>query len=288
MSHENSITVERGGRHFIESSVEPGKVLEGPFGTQEEANNRAFHRSAESSGSAIFGHADATAAARRAPVEAPPSSFSESLRSAWEVTTETGMSLSASAALYDEYETYINDFYQRGGTRLPNPYASRARDRPKVEAFVIEAVRKARETNPDLPVLDPEAMRAKIGRDRAEARARRAEVAGREIGFAANAGAFLGTAGATMLDPPVLLSMAFGAPWATSLLRAAVIEAGAAGAGEAFAQIGIQGGRRQFGEEADFGEAVTAVGVAAAGAGILAPVVRGGAAGVRALLKRAR
>ena len=90
-----------------------------------------------------------------------------------------------------------------------------------------------------------------------------------------------------MTDPPVLLSMFFGAPWATSLLRAAVIEAGAAGAGELVAQAAIQSSRRQFGEEPDLGEAAMAVGVAAAGAGVLAPVVRGGAAGVRALLKRA-
>ena len=47
MSHELSITVERDGKHFIESSVEPGKVLEGPFGTQEEANKRAQQRSNE-------------------------------------------------------------------------------------------------------------------------------------------------------------------------------------------------------------------------------------------------
>ena len=45
MSHEMSITVERDGKHFIESSIEPGKVLEGPFGTQEEANQRAQKRS---------------------------------------------------------------------------------------------------------------------------------------------------------------------------------------------------------------------------------------------------
>lgn len=47
MSHELSITVERDGQHFIESSVEPGKVLEGPFSTQEEADRRAVERSRE-------------------------------------------------------------------------------------------------------------------------------------------------------------------------------------------------------------------------------------------------
>jgi len=82
-----------------------------------------------------------------------------------------------------------------------------------------------------------------------------------------------------MADPPVLLSMFFGAPLATGLLRASLIEAGAAGAGEALAQLAIQSSRRQFGEELDIGEAAMAVGIAAGGAGVLAPVVRGGAAG---------
>jgi len=82
-----------------------------------------------------------------------------------------------------------------------------------------------------------------------------------------------------MADPPVLLSMFFGAPLATGLLRASLIEAGAAGAGEALAQVAIQSSRRQFGEDFDIGEAAMAVGIAAGGAGVLAPVVRGGAAG---------
>ena len=47
MTHELSITVERDGQHFIESSVDPGKVLEGPFSTEEEATARAVARSAE-------------------------------------------------------------------------------------------------------------------------------------------------------------------------------------------------------------------------------------------------
>ena len=57
MTHELSITVERDGKHFIESSVEPGKVLEGPFDTGQEALERSIARSdefEESTGSTIF------------------------------------------------------------------------------------------------------------------------------------------------------------------------------------------------------------------------------------------
>jgi hypothetical protein len=46
--HEQSITVERDGRYFIESSVNPGRLLEGPFPTAEDADARAAARSQES------------------------------------------------------------------------------------------------------------------------------------------------------------------------------------------------------------------------------------------------
>ncbi len=91
MSHELSITVEREGQHFIESSVKPGKVLEGPFATQEEADRRAESRSLEfPGGSTLFGNADLFATARRAPAPGPPSDFGESLRSSFNVTMEVG------------------------------------------------------------------------------------------------------------------------------------------------------------------------------------------------------
>lgn len=294
MSHELSITVEREGQHFIESSVEPGKVLEGPFGTQEEADRRAAERSREFpepraiSPNSLFGHDDLVATARRAPAPGPPSSFSESLRSAWEVTSETGRSLSASGDLYEAYEEYLDEVRQHTGKSFPNPWSHEVATRAKVEAMVSGKIKALREADPTVPYRSPEEIRAAIGQDRAAVRQRRAEVARREFGFAATAGATLGMGGAILTDPPVFASMFFGAPWATGLLRAAVMEAGAAGAGELVAQAAIQSSRRQFGEEPDIGEAALAVAIAAGGAGVLAPVVRGGAAGVRALLRRAK
>lgn len=50
MAHELSITVERDGEHFVESSAEPGKVLEGPFKTEDEALARSIQRSDEYAG----------------------------------------------------------------------------------------------------------------------------------------------------------------------------------------------------------------------------------------------
>ncbi len=121
----------------------------------------------------IFGQADALATARRAPAEAPPSSFSESLSSSFEVTMETGRSISAAKAIFDAHEAYAREVLDAGGPALPNPYALAPGETPQAEAFVTERVNKARETNPDIPVFDPEVTRAQIGRNRAAARARR-------------------------------------------------------------------------------------------------------------------
>jgi hypothetical protein len=50
MSHEKNITTERNGKYYIESSVEPRKILEGPFSTAEEALRRSKARSKEFDG----------------------------------------------------------------------------------------------------------------------------------------------------------------------------------------------------------------------------------------------
>ena len=47
MSHELSMVYERDGKYYVESSVEPGKVLEGPFDTKEKAIKRSIERSKE-------------------------------------------------------------------------------------------------------------------------------------------------------------------------------------------------------------------------------------------------
>jgi hypothetical protein len=46
MSHENTETIERDGRHFIRSRV-TGQILEGPFLTAQAAESRARQRSQE-------------------------------------------------------------------------------------------------------------------------------------------------------------------------------------------------------------------------------------------------
>ncbi len=45
--HERTVTTEKEGQHFVESSVEPGKILEGPFDTAREALIRSKVRSVE-------------------------------------------------------------------------------------------------------------------------------------------------------------------------------------------------------------------------------------------------
>lgn len=247
----------------------------------------------------LFGRHDLIATARRNPAAGPPASFVESVRSAFNVTAETGMSISAESSLNSQYETYLDHIRKTTGKRFANPrtppfdaFLGSNPDRPtdtremrmERERALHRDVTALRKDFPDLVPVSPEDIRERIAESRFLAREERAEVARREDGF--SAGAFIGTAGAVLLDPPVLASMFFGAPWATGLLRAAVIEAGAAAAGEVVAQAGIQIDRQQFGEKADLGEAALAVGVAAVGGAVFAPLVRGGVIGVKALLKR--
>ena len=231
----------------------------------------------------LWGREDLFATARRNPAPAPPSDFGESLRSAWTITREQGLSLSAEIQLFDAYDSYLDEIAELTGERPPNPMHTPRDMRGPVIAHVQRELRRLKDKHPDLEVRTPEDIAGEVARLRQAQRERRAEVARREFGLAANLGAFVGTAGAIMTDPPVLASMAFGAPAATGILRAALIEAAAAAGGEVLAQSGIQLGRRQFGEEADLGEAALAVATAGAGAGVMAPVVRGGVAGVRAL-----
>ena len=236
----------------------------------------------------LFGRADALATAGRAPADAPPSDFSESLRSASETRRAVGQSLSANESLYNEYERYLAEVAEVTGKRLPNPFGVSAEQRGRIEALVSDDLRKLSGQHPDMELRSPEDIRAAVGEQRQEIRARRAAVARREISFGAKAGAFIGDAGTAMVDPPVLASMFFGAPAATGILRAALVEAAAAGAGEVVAQVGVQLGRKQFGEQPDLGEAALSVAAVAGGAGVLTPVVRGGVAGVRALMQRAK
>ena len=77
MAHELSITVERDGQHFVESSVERGKVLEGPFATAEEALRRSKERSNGTAPSLTLGSTSAFIPELQVRPKSPAPQFDE-------------------------------------------------------------------------------------------------------------------------------------------------------------------------------------------------------------------
>lgn len=72
----------------------------------------------------LFGHDDLIATARRNPAVGPPSSFTESLASAYNTTMMVGRSDSANMALFDAWASYLTEVRDRTGASLPNPYGA--------------------------------------------------------------------------------------------------------------------------------------------------------------------
>ena len=246
----------------------------------------------------LFGHEDALDTARRAPAVGPPTDFSESLQSAFAVAQETETSAMPYFRLRDEYEGYLETVESLTGERFGNPMdmlhplgdlaglSMHVRARAEAEGQLQDDLAKLREQFVDLPVETPESLRGKVAERRRQARLERAEVAARETGFGSDVAVFLGTAGGIMTDPFLLGTMGFGAPLATSFLRLAAIEAGIGGAAETMLQLNIQATRSDFGEQMDLEQGALSVATVTAGAGILAPVIRGAVVGVRGLLRQ--
>ena len=99
---------------------------------------------------------------------------------------------------------------------------------------------------------------------------------------------FIGAAGGIISDPPILVSMLVGAPAATSILRAMLIEGAIGGVSEAFIQTKVQPFRASIDLPHGLKRGLLNVAAATvAGAGF-AGIIRGGISGTKALLKRSR
>lgn len=220
-----------------------------------------------------------------------PAGFSESFGSALELSSKTMLSISAENALSEAYGDYISEIHSFTGKRLFNPMNFGVKERAKMETRFAEEVEKLREENPEVPHVSPKITRAAIAEDRSALRERAASVSRRGTGIPASLGGFLGTAAAVLADPPVLASMAFGAPMATGILRGALIDAGINVGVEVGVQAAVQSERREFGERPSLSEASQAVLAAGAGGFLLSGLVRGGvkaARPARGLLQKAR
>ena len=111
---------------------------------------------------------------------------------------------------------------------------------------------------------------------------------GRSLDFTTSLAGFAATAGMAIVDPPVLASMAFGAPWATGILRGALIDA-AIGAGvEVPLQTVVQFGRKQFGEKPSLLQGASAVAAAGVGGFALSALLRSGVRGTQFVARETR
>lgn len=240
----------------------------------------------------IFGE-EARDAARRNLAPGDPATPGEAMRSAFDEGMETRRSISAYSAMRRTYARYLDEVRAVTGESFENPMDSmdwrgdfatpsaHARAREREEKALSDKLLKLRERHPEMPWRSPEEIRNEIAAERSALRERRADVARREVGFAAGAASFVGSAGAVLLDPPVAASMAFGLPFSTGILRGALVDAGVGAASETFAQGVVQTERQAFGEKTDFKEAAESVAFAAGGTGAFS-------LGLRALVKGAR
>lgn len=227
-------------------------------------------------------------AAQTRPVRTGITTPGEALASSYDSTVALDQALSVSAGLYDEYEKHRRTLRKVTGQDLFNPFNQPAGDRDRAEASFEERYNKLREQFPELPDINPDSIRAEVGRTRQKIRQRDAIVQEGETGFATGAARFIGATGALMTDPPVLGSMLFGAPWSAGILRTMLIEGGIGAGSEAAVQASLQGARTQVGEQPDLGEAALAIGTAGLGGAAFAGIIKGGAKGMRALIERSR
>jgi hypothetical protein len=221
----------------------------------------------------------------------------ESMSSAYEEVAKNETTLSFQLMRYDMFERYRDQIEELTGDRLYNPLdrATGISDEAEIpgapEEFMddwFQQVGGLREKHPAIPQFTHDQLMQDISAERQKFRDQRAEVASRETSFGNTIAGFVGAAGAILQDPLILSSMAVGAPAATTVLRAAAIEAGIGAVSEVGVQAVVQAARSRLGEGVDFEQAATNILLAGAGGGLMAGVIRGGISGTKALLRRTR
>lgn len=227
----------------------------------------------------------------------------ETIAASFDEQNRNNTILGQEADLMDEYNTYTKELERLTGETFPNPLRSGmvlgtidgrageinvpAQRDQAIKEFETR-IRKLQESNPGIPLLTSDTMNERVGIRRQDRRQRTQDA--REGGGGAIS-SFVGATGGIMADPLLLGTMAFGAPAASGILRAMLIEARVGIVSETALQAGVQSGRERFGEQASLPEAVEAVGGAGLGGGLGAAAFRGIGAGVRStreLLRRSR
>ena len=226
--------------------------------------------------------------ARRAGIATgPATSFVDVLTADYEASRVLDTSIGDENALYDIYDEELdrlsglrpgirNELFNPVTGQLPARLTFRQPRERTVEAnaqlFNEEVARFGLES----PALDE--MRSRAARLAARRRSEAEDIRARATEFSGFA-SFVGTAAGITTDPPILASMALGAPASAGILRTAVIEGIAAGGAEIAIQPLLAESRAQLGMELTFEEAVQNVLFAAGGGAVFGAGIRAFATG---------
>ena len=217
----------------------------------------------------------------RSPEPRKATTLGETLRSSFETTRKTELTISVGSGLFEEYDKAIQRIAEQTGQRLANPITAPPGEREGLEeAFAA----RARELGVDVP--GPQEIRSKVGKDRAGAREADALLREGESGILQGIARFAGTAGAILTDPPIAGSMILGAGAASGIVRTALVEAGIGAGVEVPVQGVVQSTRREVGEEPSLSEAATNVALAGVGGFVGGAALKGAAVGTRELINR--
>lgn len=248
--------------------------------------------------SPLFNETNALDRASRNITFGVPTGFFENLQSSFHSLLLTETTIQADMAMIEAYDRYIDEIHRATGTKLDNPLFRSDLSGPSpfephtIESFEesirqreLEFAKKVEELG--LRPRSPDAIREEARAIQRQAEQSKVDVSSRAT-FLGQVGQFVGGTSALISDPPVALSMLFGAPAATGILRTMAIEAGIAGGVTAATQPFVQEFRAQAGLDAGLERALENIGLAAAGGGIFAGALRGGIQGTRALLDAVR
>lgn len=242
----------------------------------------------------VWDNRDALNRASLQPATGAPSGFGENLAAAWDTFRNENLSISGEVNRADRYGAQAEQAEALGET-LVNPVIG--------PDFAIENISLFGHT-PDYSGYDRQvdALNQKypragfktsdqihqdIAQEAAGLRKRQAEVEGRATGMG-KLGEFVGSAGAVLTDPVVLLSLPFGAAASSGILRTALVEAGVGAASEAAIQPEVYQFKQSIGSPYTLSDAAMNVLLAGVGSGVGAAVIKGAGKALSAVPTKAR
>ena len=234
---------------------------------------------------------------RLMPLGDKSSTFSENFQASWELNVFTDRVLSMKQNLLDEYQQEIDDIAAKTGKQIEHPLrntltekqrihktlSNLGRDRGKPRTtprqYHGEQFQKFHETSANIAydhgisVRSSDEIRKSIADKAKELELTAAEIASRATWTGA-VGGFVGATGALVTEPVVMATMLLGAPRSAGIIKTALAEALIGGTTEALIQPIIQNYRNELGLDAGWRQGLQNVGMATAGSGAFAGVLK--------------